>query len=213
MKRYTNDNEMTNQSRYGFSRVRTDICMEIRERKFVNNSLQASTHGYRSLKTHWKSSRESLRCFTRVHCCTLPLPLSPGSDDLTYSRIDDVEDNSSLRRGLPVAHLVYGIPQTINSANYVYFCALRELEGLGHADLFKVFYGSRLIEMTNVDELINLHRGQGMDLFWRDTLICPTEQEYVEMVKNKTSGLLRLAVKLMEGYSLSSTYIPQIIQN
>lgn len=30
-----------------------------------------------------------------------------------------------------------------------------------------------------VDELINLHRGQGMELFWRDSLTCPTEDEYV----------------------------------
>ncbi len=33
--------------------------------------------------------------------------------------IDDVEDNSELRRGIPVAHKIYGIPSTINCANYV----------------------------------------------------------------------------------------------
>ena len=42
-------------------------------------------------------------------------------------RMDDVEDNSELRRGLPVAHLIYGIPQAINTANYVYFLAMQEL--------------------------------------------------------------------------------------
>jgi hypothetical protein len=41
--------------------------------------------------------------------------------------MDDVEDNSLLRRGLPVAHTIYGIPQTINTANYVYFQAMKEL--------------------------------------------------------------------------------------
>lgn len=56
-------------------------------------------------------------------------------------RIDDVEDNSSLRRGFPVAHSIYGVPQTINSANYIYFCALRELELLNNPQLFKIFYG------------------------------------------------------------------------
>jgi len=56
-------------------------------------------------------------------------------------RIDDVEDGSALRRGFPVAHSIYGIPQTINSANYIYFCALRELERLNSPQLFKVFYG------------------------------------------------------------------------
>jgi geranylgeranyl diphosphate synthase, type III len=40
-----------------------------------------------------------------------------------------------------------------------------------------------------------------MDLYWRDSLTCPTEQEYIEMVNNKTGGLLRLAVKLMQACS------------
>jgi len=45
-----------------------------------------------------------------------------------------------------------------------------------------------------------------MDLFWRDTLTCPTEEDYLEMVSNKTGGLFRLAVKLMQSQSsLSST--------
>ena len=40
-----------------------------------------------------------------------------------------------------------------------------------------------------------------MDLFWRDTLTCPTEDEYLEMVGNKTGGLFRLAIKLMQAES------------
>ncbi|KAH0389382.1 geranylgeranyl diphosphate synthase 1, partial [Aureobasidium melanogenum] len=74
--------------------------------------------------------------------------------------IDDVEDSSVLRRGVPVAHNIFGTAQTINSANYVYFCALRELMKLNNP---------QAIEIYN-DELLNLHRGQGMDLFWRDSL-------------------------------------------
>ena len=30
---------------------------------------------------------------------------------------------------------------------------------------------------------MSLHRGQGMDILWRDTLRCPSEDEYVDMVK------------------------------
>jgi geranylgeranyl diphosphate synthase type 3 len=40
-----------------------------------------------------------------------------------------------------------------------------------------------------------------MDLFWRDTLTCPTEEDYLEMVGNKTGGLFRLAIKLMQAES------------
>ena len=48
-----------------------------------------------------------------------------------------------------------------------------------------------------------------MDLFWRDTLTCPTEDDYLEMVANKTGGLFRLAVKLMQAESKTkkSVYI------
>jgi geranylgeranyl diphosphate synthase, type III len=45
-----------------------------------------------------------------------------------------------------------------------------------------------------------------MDLFWRDSLTCPSEEEYVEMVNNKTGGLLRLAVKLMQACGSGTTY-------
>ncbi|KAI0399340.1 geranylgeranyl pyrophosphate synthetase [Xylaria palmicola] len=106
--------------------------------------------------------------------------------------IDDVEDNSTLRRGLPVAHSIYGMPQTINSANYVYFRALQELQKLSNPAAAVAIFA---------EEVVNLHRGQGMDLLWRDMLVCPTEDLYLEMVGNKTGGLFRLAVKLMQAES------------
>ncbi|KAF1814889.1 geranylgeranyl pyrophosphate synthetase [Eremomyces bilateralis CBS 781.70] len=105
--------------------------------------------------------------------------------------VDDVEDASLLRRGVPVAHSIFGTAQTINSANYIYFQALKELSALKSPKAIEIF----------TDELLNLHRGQGMDLFWRDTLTCPTEADYLEMVGNKTGGLFRLAIKLMQAES------------
>lgn len=61
--------------------------------------------------------------------------------------IDDIEDDAQLRRGVPgellfvlapyaylyrypASHKIYGVPQTINSANYVYFLAYQELFSL-----------------------------------------------------------------------------------
>ncbi|KAK4993432.1 geranylgeranyl pyrophosphate synthetase [Elasticomyces elasticus] len=107
--------------------------------------------------------------------------------------VDDVEDSSLLRRGVPVAHNIFGTAQTINSANYVYFCALQELLRLNNPNALKIY----------TEEMLNLHRGQGMDLFWRDTLTCPSEDDYLEMVGNKTGGLFRLAVKLMQAESIT----------
>ncbi|KAI0392436.1 isoprenoid synthase domain-containing protein [Xylariaceae sp. FL0594] len=110
--------------------------------------------------------------------------------------IDDIQDNSMLRRGRPVAHNVFGVAQTINAGNYVYFLALQELQKLpGDAEAVR-----RATEIYT-SEMLYLHRGQGMDLYWRDTLTCPTEEDYLEMVSNKTGGLFRLAVKLMQSQS------------
>lgn len=108
--------------------------------------------------------------------------------------LDDVQDSSELRRGFPVAHNIFGIPQTINAANYMSFVALRELQELHSPRAISVF----------AEELVNLYRGQGMDLFWRDTLTCPSEDDYLEMVSNKTGGMFRLGIKLMQAESASA---------
>lgn len=103
--------------------------------------------------------------------------------------VDDVEDGSDLRRGLPTAHTIFGVAQTINTANYVYFQVF--------AEILRLPPGDSEVQRLVADELVRLHRGQGMDLYWRDALVCPTEQEYVDMVLNKTGGLFRIAIKLM----------------
>ncbi|KAJ7705317.1 isoprenoid synthase domain-containing protein [Mycena rosella] len=122
--------------------------------------------------------------------------------------VDDIEDDSQLRRGAPVTHKIYGIPQTINTANYVYFLAYQELLALsGNA--------SELTELISIitSELISLHRGQGLELLWRDSLTCPSEDEYVDMVNNKTGGLLRIGIKLLVACgttNLDIDYVPLV---
>ncbi|KAF5858953.1 geranylgeranyl pyrophosphate synthetase [Aspergillus alliaceus] len=102
--------------------------------------------------------------------------------------IDDIQDSSKLRRGIPVVHSIFGVAQTINSANYAYFLAQERLRELNRPKAYEIY----------TEELLRLHRGQGMDLYWRDSLTCPTEEEYIEMIANKTGGLFRLAIKLMQ---------------
>lgn len=100
--------------------------------------------------------------------------------------IDDIEDDAQLRRGQPVAHRIYGIPQTINTANYVYFLAYKELAALrchGSGETDRVVANQDL-DLVVTEELLALHRGQGLEIFWRDTLKCPTEEEYIAMVNN-----------------------------
>ncbi|EIM91052.1 terpenoid synthase [Stereum hirsutum FP-91666 SS1] len=147
--------------------------------------------------------------------------------------IDDIEDNSDLRRGRPAAHIIYGIPKTINAANHVYFLAYQELlrlfelsstanmermNGTSHQSTALPDSQQRLYSVAHLHsivtaELLNLHRGQGLEIIWRDSLQCPTEAEYLGMVGNKTGGLFRLAIKLLMACSTTNTnvdYIPLV---
>ncbi|KAL0832547.1 hypothetical protein ABMA28_000755 [Loxostege sticticalis] len=105
--------------------------------------------------------------------------------------IDDIQDNSILRRGIPVAHSIYGVASTINAANYVMIIALEKSLELGHP----------LATAVYTEQLLELHRGQGMEIYWRDNFQCPSEEEYKEMTIKKTGGLFMLAIRLMQLFS------------
>ncbi len=55
-----------------------------------------------------------------------------------------------------------------------------------------------------IEELLNLHRGQGIELFWRETLRIPSEDNYLLMIANKTDDLFRLATRLMQVVNLTT---------
>lgn len=117
-----------------------------------------------------------------------------------------------LRRGKPVAHSVYGIPQTINAANYASILAYQKLLAIQVAEPGNA--EPRLVRPANVseifagigrqcccrpwlnrvlaDELVSLHHGQGLDILWRDTLTCPTEDEYITMARGSKQTTVRL---------------------
>lgn len=109
--------------------------------------------------------------------------------------IDDIQDNSILRRGIPVAHSIYGVASTINAANYVMIVALERTIELGHPEGMAVY----------TEQLLELHRGQGLEIFWRDNFLCPSEEEYKDMTIKKTGGLFMLAIRLMQLFSKNSS--------
>ncbi|CUM65903.1 uncharacterized protein PRCAT00003553001 [Priceomyces carsonii] len=129
--------------------------------------------------------------------------------------IDDIEDYSDYRRGEPAAHTKFGIPLTINCGNLMYFVALHRAQedltnmyidlegGKTEAEIDKLKYETlRLL----IDEMLNLHHGQGLDIYWRDHLVeedLPQVEQYLHMIKNKTGGLFRLSVKLLQQFSLA----------
>ena len=110
-------------------------------------------------------------------------------------RIDDIEDNSVLRRGIPVAHNIFGIASTINSANYVYFLSLEKVI----KELPKELVPEAVSIFTQ--KLLELHQGQGMDIYWRDSFTCPTEDQYLDMISRKTGGLFGLGLGLLQLFS------------
>jgi Polyprenyl synthetase len=78
----------------------------------------------------------------------IALLLSYGQDvvaDLHNSSLllDDIEDNSKLRRGIPVAHSIFGVPTVINCANYVFFLALEKCHAWNNPEAMKVNCVSR----------------------------------------------------------------------
>ena len=89
-----------------------------------------------------------------------------------HCRIDDILDNSALRRGIPAAHTVYGVASTISAAMCVYFKSMQMVLSLNHPDCIKLY-----IEM-----LLELWRGQATEIYWRDNHTCPSEEEYLDVV-------------------------------
>ena len=46
--------------------------------------------------------------------------------------------------------------------------------------------------------MLELHHGQGMEIWWRDNFVSPSEDEYRQMVLKKCGGLFNLGVRLMQ---------------
>ena len=105
--------------------------------------------------------------------------------------LDDIEDNSPLRRRKPAVYSIYGHSQAINSANYMFVRAVqasRQLRSSSATDIL-------------LEDLDGLCVGQSLDLNWKFTLHCPTEEEYLTMIDHKTGGMFRMLLRLMKAES------------
>lgn len=108
--------------------------------------------------------------------------------------VDDIEDMSEMRRGRPCTHRLFGIDIAINAGNLMYF--LPYLAFIKNRDSFSRDIMIRAYE-TFSQEMVNIHLGQGMDIWWhkgndRDV----TEENYLQMCAYKTGTLARLSAKL-----------------
>ena len=111
--------------------------------------------------------------------------------------LDDIEDNSPLRRGKTATHLIFGSAQAINSSTFLYVSAVQEIQATQNQAMMDVL----------LDELQNLYVGQSWDLYWKFHLRCPTKNKYFAMVDKKTGAMFSMIVRLLKTASpLYSTY-------
>ncbi len=108
--------------------------------------------------------------------------------------VDDVEDDSELRRGKPCIHRIYGTDIAINTGNTMYYLPLMLVlrsEELGEE------VKNRIYEMY-IQEMVRLSFGQAMDIAWHRGIRGAevTEEQYLQMCAYKTGTLARLAAKL-----------------
>jgi len=109
-----------------------------------------------------------------------------------------------LRRGVPAAHKIYGIPRAVLAFNWTIVCLLDLFEKTGSFEFTRSSFHTFKQQIA----------GQGMELYWRDKYICPTEEEYLQAVSKKT-GLVFTTIlssmnlfatgKKLDGHRLAAT--------
>jgi geranylgeranyl pyrophosphate synthase len=106
--------------------------------------------------------------------------------------IDDIQDNSTKRRGEDCAHVKYGLAVSISSATSLYFLAQNWILQVEDKQM-----QARLLAVV-LKEMTCLHLGQNQDIVWNRRLLGEsfqyTENDYFILCKHKTSGLLRMLV-------------------
>lgn len=107
--------------------------------------------------------------------------------------VDDIEDNSELRRGKPCLHKIYGVDVAINAGNAMYFMPnVMVMKDKTTTDKQKL----EILDLIT-NELLRVHAGQGLDIWWhRGKKYTILEKEYLQMCAYKTGTLARLAAKL-----------------
>ncbi len=105
--------------------------------------------------------------------------------------IDDLEDNSSLRRGKPSTHLLFGVDVAVNAGNAMYYIPLVALlkDKKLAAEQKSRLYGIYALEM------LRLSFGQATDIYWHKGGSNPKEGHYLQMCSYKTGSLARMAAE------------------
>lgn len=108
--------------------------------------------------------------------------------------VDDVEDDSEMRRGKPCIHKLYGVDIAVNAGNAMYFIPLLVL--MKNKEKFEEKMRLKAFEIYS-QEMINLSFGQAFDIYWHKGRVeNVTEEQYLQMCAYKTGTLARMSAKL-----------------
>lgn len=101
--------------------------------------------------------------------------------------IDDIEDNSTLRRNETCSHIKYGIPMALNSGYYSFFKSLNEIsKHFSHETTHKI-----------IEYIYLIHEGQGMDIYYTQNKVIPELKEYEKMMIYKTGYAFIMNLELL----------------
>lgn len=103
--------------------------------------------------------------------------------------VDDIQDNSFLRRNQPCAHIKFGIPLSINAA---YLCTFKILNEINKRDDISSTTKNKIVE-----NIYFTHIGQGMDIYYTQNKIIPTIDDYEKMMEYKTGMLFYTILDLL----------------
>ncbi|KAK6503553.1 hypothetical protein TWF481_008567 [Arthrobotrys musiformis] len=100
--------------------------------------------------------------------------------------MDDIQDGTPVRKGVPATHMVFGIAQAINTENMLLVKSCMELQQLSPEGI-KLY----------LEELCDLYTGQGHDLHAIFKAECPTVSELLRTIDGKAGRILTTISVLM----------------
>mmetsp|Transcript_20262 Transcript_20262/g.37825 ORF Transcript_20262/g.37825 Transcript_20262/m.37825 type:complete len:354 (+) Transcript_20262:432-1493(+) len=122
--------------------------------------------------------------------------------------LDDVEDNSTVRRGKPCLHLIHGEASAVNIGKYMFFLPYSLIRHSNFPEQVK----QKMLKAVTL-EMTRLELGQGLDIQWASKNIMPSLENYLLMIECKTSIIVRLAVKLASISNRANSYITDQLVN
>ncbi|XP_063924471.1 terpene synthase-like [Zophobas morio] len=92
--------------------------------------------------------------------------------------LDEILDRTILRKGLPSAHMVYGIPLTVHATEQKMFLIMKN-----------ILCYAKIREDIAIDDFITLgirfFTGQGLEIYYRDIQQCPTFNDFRVLIRAK----------------------------